>query len=151
MMRPSEQIFTGKKRKLILMKLTEKYGLRCWYCGNRFEGQSGICIDHIKPISKGGTNDLDNLALSCKYCNTHKFYFPVESFLKYLAYIRTGEFECLILKQYTDRVSFRVADILSKGFYSEEYKKFEVLPCPHCNRIIEDLPKLIVNSPNLIG
>lgn len=29
-------------------------------------------IDHVIPLSKGGTDDLDNLALSCFHCNRRK-------------------------------------------------------------------------------
>ena len=29
-------------------------------------------VDHIIPISKGGSDDLDNLALACFHCNRHK-------------------------------------------------------------------------------
>lgn len=31
-----------------------------------------ISIDHIFPISMGGTNDLDNLQFMCKRCNSKK-------------------------------------------------------------------------------
>ena len=30
-------------------------------------------IEHIIPKSKGGSNELDNLALSCFGCNNHKY------------------------------------------------------------------------------
>ncbi|MEO1300160.1 MAG: HNH endonuclease, partial [Cyanobacteria bacterium J06636_16] len=30
-------------------------------------------IEHIIPLSRGGTNDLDNLALACQGCNNHKY------------------------------------------------------------------------------
>lgn len=41
----------------------------CQYCG-----RSGVEleVDHIKPVSKGGTNDMDNLITSCKDCNRGK-------------------------------------------------------------------------------
>jgi len=40
--------------------------LYCW-CLERIE------IDHIKPLSKWGTNDLDNLQPLCKSCNSSKW------------------------------------------------------------------------------
>ena len=43
------------------------YGHRCVYCGGPFEH-----IDHVKPISRGGTNWPANLRPSCKPCNLSK-------------------------------------------------------------------------------
>jgi 5-methylcytosine-specific restriction endonuclease McrA len=45
-----------------------KYGKICLCCGTT----ENISIDHIKPIKKGGTNDLDNLQPLCKSCNSSK-------------------------------------------------------------------------------
>lgn len=41
----------------------------CQYCG-----RSGceLEVDHIQPISKGGTNDMDNLITACVDCNRGK-------------------------------------------------------------------------------
>jgi hypothetical protein len=46
---------------------------RCEYClapesvfNNTFE------VEHILPTSQGGTSDLDNLALACRWCNQCK-------------------------------------------------------------------------------
>ena len=41
----------------------------CVYCGS----PEDIEIDHIVPLSRGGTNDLDNLAPACRPCNRSKF------------------------------------------------------------------------------
>lgn len=41
---------------------------KCWYCG---KGKPST-IDHVKPISKGGGNEIDNLVLCCKSCNSTK-------------------------------------------------------------------------------
>ena len=50
----------------------------------KFEAQAGLCywcgksiqdeyqVDHVIPISRGGTNDADNIVLACGYCNRSK-------------------------------------------------------------------------------
>jgi 5-methylcytosine-specific restriction endonuclease McrA len=40
----------------------------CVYCGS----EANICIDHMVPISLGGTDDDKNLAVACKSCNSGK-------------------------------------------------------------------------------
>ena len=49
--------------------LLEKWGRKCAYCGT-----SGVPlnIDHIVARSKGGTNRVSNLTLSCRNCNESK-------------------------------------------------------------------------------
>jgi hypothetical protein len=46
----------------------------CEYCQSqmRYATQS-FSIEHILPKAKGGSDDLENLALSCQGCNNHKF------------------------------------------------------------------------------
>lgn len=43
---------------------------RCRYCDTRLE--TNYAIDHVIPKSRGGSNDLDNLVLTCKSCNSRK-------------------------------------------------------------------------------
>ena len=52
----------------------ERAGGRCEYCKSmqRFSPQPFI-IEHITPLSKGGSDEPDNLALSCGGCNGHKY------------------------------------------------------------------------------
>lgn len=53
-----------------LKKLLHKYKFSCVHCGSRDEAT--LTIDHIKPVSKGGTDDFDNLQILCKSCNSRK-------------------------------------------------------------------------------
>lgn len=47
---------------------------RCEYCLSlRKYSPQPFVIEHISPRSKGGTDDLENLALSCGGCNGHKY------------------------------------------------------------------------------
>jgi hypothetical protein len=41
----------------------------CTYCGVR---GGTLEVDHIKPVSKGGTNDYENLTTACMPCNRSK-------------------------------------------------------------------------------
>ena len=41
----------------------------CVYCHRR---QTGLTIDHVIPVSRGGRNDFDNCVACCKSCNTKK-------------------------------------------------------------------------------
>jgi hypothetical protein len=40
----------------------------CAKCGST----NDLCIDHIVPLSKGGTNTIDNVQPLCRRCNTSK-------------------------------------------------------------------------------
>lgn len=43
----------------------------CQYCGAHGAGVV-LEVDHIIPISKGGTSDMDNLITACLDCNRGK-------------------------------------------------------------------------------
>ena len=43
------------------------FGDKCWMCSGDFE-----TIDHVKPISKGGSHMLSNLRPACRSCNSSK-------------------------------------------------------------------------------
>ena len=59
----------GKKREAV----AERAGGRCEYCRcPEYIGTQGFSVEHVVPRDKGGTNDADNLALSCQGCNNHK-------------------------------------------------------------------------------
>jgi HNH endonuclease len=46
----------------------------CEYCWSQLKfSPDPFSIEHIIPLSKGGTYDLDNLALSCQGCNNRKY------------------------------------------------------------------------------
>lgn len=52
---------------------------RCGYCGEDIK--SGYHIDHKQPISRGGTNEIGNLHLTCGRCNLRKSAMLHEEFL----------------------------------------------------------------------
>lgn len=51
--------------------ILERDHYTCQYCGAKAPDVQ-LEVDHIKPVSKGGTNDLDNLTTACAECNIGK-------------------------------------------------------------------------------
>jgi hypothetical protein len=45
---------------------------RCWYCGFPVNPFRNFHIDHVVPLSRGGSNEIDNLAPACQECNLYK-------------------------------------------------------------------------------
>jgi 5-methylcytosine-specific restriction endonuclease McrA len=48
--------------------LCNQYGNKCLSCGNT----GRLTVDHVIPLSKGGTNDIGNLQPLCLSCNIRK-------------------------------------------------------------------------------
>ena len=53
-----------------ISRIVEMYNGSCAYCGN--DCKSNYHIDHKIPLSRGGKNIFENLALSCPKCNLTK-------------------------------------------------------------------------------
>ncbi len=49
----------------------EHYGRRCCYCGKAFSS-SDLNLDHVVPVSRGGTTDWGNIVTACLPCNLRK-------------------------------------------------------------------------------
>ena len=62
------KIINKRKRYRVL----EKYNYKCCACG-RGADVCALEVDHIIPVSSGGTNDMDNLQCLCSDCNMGKF------------------------------------------------------------------------------
>ena len=54
----------GKLREQVRRKTNG----RCWYCGDPW----GDIVEHVMPVSLGGSNDISNLVPSCSSCNAKK-------------------------------------------------------------------------------
>ena len=59
--------------------ILEKYNRTCQYCGVK---DVPLEMEHIVPRSKGGSDRVSNLTLSCRQCNEKKGNKSVEEFLK---------------------------------------------------------------------
>lgn len=49
----------------------QKHGFACHYCGRRAP-EVAFHIDHVFPLSLGGTSNEENLTLACDECNIGK-------------------------------------------------------------------------------
>lgn len=59
------------RKRLSTQKITSvlsRDGVKCQHCGT----DQDLTIDHIVPVSKGGGNELENLQVLCKSCNSKK-------------------------------------------------------------------------------
>lgn len=55
----------------VISDVIKKYNGKCAYCGKDCIGK--YHIDHKTPLSRGGGNNIENLALSCPHCNLVKY------------------------------------------------------------------------------
>jgi CRISPR/Cas system Type II protein with McrA/HNH and RuvC-like nuclease domain len=53
-------------------RIYERDGWRCAYCDqSERPGEAGLLsLDHLRPLSRGGSNRTDNLVTACKSCNS---------------------------------------------------------------------------------
>lgn len=55
-------------------QVADRAGFCCEYCLCQEKySPAAFSIDHIIPLSKGGAEDIDNLAFSCQGCNNFKY------------------------------------------------------------------------------
>lgn len=57
--------------KKVRFEVLKRDKFTCQYCG-RQAPDVVLNVDHIKPVAKGGTNDITNLITSCFDCNSGK-------------------------------------------------------------------------------
>ena len=66
----------SKKRQPISaktrLKVLDRDNYACQICGATIADGATLHIDHIIPLSKGGTSDENNLQVLCKHCNLAK-------------------------------------------------------------------------------
>ena len=89
------------KRKLIF----ERDYRKCVYCLIEL-GEDQFVLDHLVPLSKGGTNKKINLVTSCEKCNQRKSNKePTESLLENYRNKLINQEEYLQQKDYIEKIS----------------------------------------------
>lgn len=73
----------NEKARLEVQRVCERSyaerGLRdCWMCGGGYSAENPRQHDHLIPVSRGGPDDLWNLAPSCRRCNVRRGNTPLD-------------------------------------------------------------------------
>lgn len=69
-----------RPEKRLALYLRDKF--TCTYCGKDLHDvpDTAITLDHVKPRSKGGTNDPRNLVTTCRSCNSARQDTPLSQY-----------------------------------------------------------------------
>lgn len=59
-------------RKRLRFAIFRRDGFRCCYCNRIVKDGAVLTLEHIVPLSKGGTWSADNLLTACESCNQGK-------------------------------------------------------------------------------
>lgn len=95
----------------------------CAHCGCQVVVGDNFTVEHVVPISKGGTNDLVNIVALCRTCNVTKgdgIWHPYE----YLTYLHEENKE--ELKEYIDKYFNDKRWFTHNNFCQVDFKKIEV-------------------------
>lgn len=71
-----------QSRRNTLYRMTAKRNdgcVPCFVCGNHVKPQHAT-LEHKTPLSKGGTDDMDNLAISHNACNHRRGDMDIDEF-----------------------------------------------------------------------
>jgi rubredoxin len=69
---PEPEIKRKSIKPSLRFEILKRDNYRCQMCGVTAKDGATLEIDHIHPVSKGGTNDPDNLQVLCRDCNAGK-------------------------------------------------------------------------------
>jgi len=85
-----------------LFALSFEKGFKCAYCGHKLQLHSQKpnyytpSVDHKIPLTRGGTDTIDNLCLCCYLCNICKGVWTAEEWVELINYIPPERFQVLM-------------------------------------------------------
>jgi hypothetical protein len=86
----------------VRFEVFKRDGFKCYYCG-RTPPDVNLQVDHVLPVSKGGTSEITNLVTSCFDCNIGKSNKDLTSIPKSLQdHIETTKQETKNLQEYAE-------------------------------------------------
>lgn len=86
---------------------------RCIYCNRRFENGFAATIDHLLPVSLGGTDWALNILMACHACNSRRGTTPFRTYCKTLSPTQNRRIlSCLIRRM----ISIREGSVQEREF-----------------------------------
>lgn len=85
---------SASKRNLVALKTN---GL-CGYCGSDVD-TSSCTVDHINPKAQGGANQVSNLVIACKSCNSSKRSLSIEDYRTWVAWRSIAQIQSFSIHQ----------------------------------------------------
>ncbi len=124
-------IKNGKYEKGIsIKKLIERDGDKCYLCNRKVEFSDSTInplypnIEHVIPISRGGTHSWDNVKVACRYCNIHKSSMTLEEYLEVQEKPNVSPTEGLLtVRQLADKLGVSKQTINNNVPPGKKYKK----------------------------
>ena len=100
------KVYSDDTRKLIYLNAHGK----CELCGRKIL-LDDMTIDHVKPLSMGGEDDVENLAATCYPCNLFKGNILPDDFIERITEIFMYQME----KKYTRKMKWKMMHRVLKG------------------------------------
>ena len=129
-----------------------KNNKNCEYCGRRIDLKDNkwpfskqLSIDHRTPLSQGGDNRLENLAITCNRCNMIKTTMNETTYRELLHYIKSDDdlLEKILRESNKGRVAYKLERLESQDFTRVQdipknlqwsyISPLTVAFCPDCN------------------
>jgi hypothetical protein len=134
----------GKKTRFEVFK---RDSFTCAYCGGS-PPETVLELDHIDPVSKGGTNDINNLVTSCFDCNRGKGATPLSSIpatlSENLSAMMEKEDQVKAYRKFANQIKKRKTKDINQvaAIYSNYFSEFQLTEYFKKNSIAMFLEKL---------
>lgn len=87
----------------------ERANGRCELCGRRILLED-MTLDHVKPLSMGGADNVENLSCTCEPCNLFKGNILPDTFFERISLIYLYQME----KKYKNNIAWKMIHIMLK-------------------------------------